>query len=99
MTFCGMKRPRVAGSNLPAMQRHLGGYDCIDGNPNYPDELEDENHMNEIEKDTIQVKMDVEEMKDQNTIDIVPNASLKFEKIYNLLQTRYLEINLSLIHI
>ena len=82
MTFCGMKRPRVAGSNLRAMQRHLGGYDCIDGNENYPDELEDGNHKNKNEKDTIQVKNDVEEMKDQNPIDIIPNPSPKFEKEY-----------------
>ena len=64
------------------MQRDLGGYDWFDGNANYPDELEDGNHKNEIKKDTIRVKKDVEEKKDQNPIDITPNPSRKFEKEY-----------------
>lgn len=32
IAFCGMRRLRVAGTTLRAMQHHLGGFDCIDGN-------------------------------------------------------------------
>ena len=69
-------------SNLRAMQHHIEGNDWINGNANYPDELEDGNQKNEIEKDTTQVQKDFKEMKAQNPIYIIPNPSPKFEKEY-----------------
>lgn len=35
----GMRRPRVAVSTLIAIQYHLGSFDCIYGNANYPHKL------------------------------------------------------------
>lgn len=41
IAFCGIRRPGLAGSTLCAMQHHLGGFYCINGNKNYPDSIQD----------------------------------------------------------
>lgn len=43
VSFCEIRRPRIAGTTIHATQHYLGGFECIERIENYPDELKNSN--------------------------------------------------------